>query len=191
MIGYWRWLYSSTPADLNDALQIRISANGGASWTSVETIHGNHAHWEEAAIRVANFVTPGPDVRVQFIASDRGDASVVEAAIDDLVLYENGSTVTLAPSASHLALRAPWPNPSRGDMRLSFALHAPGEVDVAVLDVQGRTVRVLAHGALRSGWHELSWDGRDAAGREAPAGLYFARVRSGGEEMRARLVRVR
>ncbi len=35
------------------------------------------------------------------------------------------------------------------------------------------------------------WDGRDSAGRIAPAGLYFVELRAGDTFDRARLVRMR
>jgi photosystem II stability/assembly factor-like uncharacterized protein len=60
-----------------------------------------------------------------------------------------------------------------------------------VLDPQGRLVRSLAplHGA-RTGetQGEFVWDGRDLAGRGAPAGVYFLRLEAGSRVATARLV---
>jgi len=40
----------------------------------------------------------------------------------------------------------------------------------------GRQVRKVALGALSAGAHEVVWDGRDEARREAASGLYFLQV---------------
>jgi hypothetical protein len=45
--------------------------------------------------------------------------------------------------------------------------------------VLGRRVAVLVDGALEAGAHEAVWDGRDAAGRPAAAGVYLYRLDAG------------
>jgi flagellar hook assembly protein FlgD len=76
-------------------------------------------------------------------------------------------------------------------VRLVLDLPAAGEVSVEVLDVSGRRVCTLHQGAARAGELPLVWDGRDAGGREAPAGLYFARAAAAGEQALTRFARVR
>lgn len=88
-------------------------------------------------------------------------------------------------------LNAAWPNPSFGPVSLRFRLAQPDDVALEVLDVAGRRVAVLRDGPAPAGEHTARWDGRDAAGREAPPGLYLARLRVGREFFTARFVRVR
>jgi hypothetical protein len=45
--------------------------------------------------------------------------------------------------------------------------------------VQGRHVRQLADGVEAGGVREVAWDGRSAANRPVPAGVYFFRVAIG------------
>ena len=191
VIGYWRWFYSSTPTDSNDWLQVLVSADGGASWVPAETVTGEDAHWEEGAIRVRDFVVPGASVQLRFVAADLGAASIVESAIDDLVIYEAGAATGISPHGGRVALRAPWPNPTRDVSRFAFTLPDAGPADVSVLDLQGRVLRVLRRGMLVAGTHEFAWDGRDAAGRPTPPGLYFLSIDTADQRLRARLVRVR
>jgi flagellar hook assembly protein FlgD len=51
-------------------------------------------------------------------------------------------------------------------------------VRLAIFDPAGREVRRIADGAYAAGHHDLRWDGRDAAGRAVPNGLYFFRLQS-------------
>ena len=96
------------------------------------------------------------------------------------------------PGAARVdALDAAWPNPSFGPVSLRFRLGESTDVALEVLDVAGRRVAVLRDGHENAGEHTALWDGRDAAGREAPPGLYLARLRVGGELFTTRLVRVR
>jgi len=58
-----------------------------------------------------------------------------------------------------------------------------------ILDLGGRLVLRVRLGAEPGG--SWQWDGRDAEGRSVPAGLYFARLASGGSRSEARIVLIR
>ncbi len=92
-------------------------------------------------------------------------------------------------AAAKVALSAPSPNPSRGDV--SFAMTLPNEAKVAlgVFDAMGRRVREIHEGELAAGRHTFKWDGRDAAGRATRAGVYFVRAQSPGGSQHKRIVR--
>jgi cytochrome c1 len=81
-----------------------------------------------------------------------------------------------APGGTGVTLAPMRPNPSRGRSVLRFALSNTAEVRIELLDAQGRRVRTLLAGRQDAGAHELTWDGRDASGRPAAAGLYWARL---------------
>jgi hypothetical protein len=61
---------------------------------------------------------------------------------------------------------------------------------VAVVDALGRRLCTLAARRFEPGTHALAWDGRDARGRRAPAGVYFARAAAAGWSETRRVVRV-
>jgi hypothetical protein len=58
-----------------------------------------------------------------------------------------------------------------------------------LLDLGGRLVKRAQLGGDPGG--SWQWDGRDADGRAVPAGLYFARLVSGGSRSEARVVLIR
>ncbi len=43
-------------------------------------------------------------------------------------------------------------------------------------DVNGRKLATLVQGTRVAGRHVVRWDGRDAAGRQLPTGVYFVRL---------------
>lgn len=98
-------------------------------------------------------------------------------------------TIVAAPAARpSLAVS---PNPAAGPAHLSWTLPASGRVTLEVLDVTGRRVAALFEGEALAGPHSLRWDGRDAAGRAVPRGVYLARLVTPGAVATTRLVRVR
>jgi hypothetical protein len=91
-----------------------------------------------------------------------------------------GSANDAAPRTDRVVL---GPNPTSGRLTVSFAVSRDEDVQASVLDLQGRTVAVLASGPFAAGSHQLVWDGQ----RQAP-GMYFLRLRRGGVESTQRVL---
>jgi hypothetical protein len=83
-------------------------------------------------------------------------------------------------SVFETALAVPTPNPFNPNTELSFTMERPGRVELTIHDVVGRRIRTLVDEARAMGPHPVQWDGRDATGRAAPAGVYFARFEADG-----------
>lgn len=84
----------------------------------------------------------------------------------------------------------PRPNPSGEESWLGFSLATGGAVQMDVVDVASRRVRVLARGEFPAGTQVIPWDGRDDAGRLVGSGVYFVRLKSGGTRLERTLVRI-
>jgi hypothetical protein len=83
------------------------------------------------------------------------------------------AAVTEQPAA--FALDAPYPNPARtGAVMLGFTLPEAGHVRLAVYDVLGREVVLLADGAFEAGRHAATLDGS-----RLPSGTYLVRLEVG------------
>lgn len=75
-------------------------------------------------------------------------------------------------------------NRARGS---SVQLRGPGTLRIAV--IRGGQVRTLINTYAPAQEHEVSWDGRDAAGQPVAAGVYFARLAQAQNSASLRLVR--
>lgn len=191
-IGYWHWFYTQF-ASPDDWLAVLISNDDGATWVPVDTLRGLHNHWDEDAIRVADFIVPSAQVRVRFIAADMGEPSVVEAGIDDLTLYDAAAGILNVPggsAAARLNFRSPIPNPAPGLVTLGLDLPRAGKLVVEVFDIGGRRVASLHDGPSPAGPLQLRWDPAQG-GAITPAGVYYARARLGDESASIRIARVR
>ncbi|MBK7771138.1 MAG: hypothetical protein IPI48_11645 [bacterium] len=62
---------------------------------------------------------------------------------------------------------------------------------LSVHDLAGRLVRTLFDGGLPAGAQQVTWDGRDAAGRAVGSGSYLARLEAGGMVETVRLALIR
>jgi hypothetical protein len=103
-----------------------------------------------------------------------------------------GGAAAVGPSdLPALQLSPARPNPFEQTSRIRLTLAAPTFVRAEVLDVTGRHVATLAQGTLDAGVHELSWDGLNAHGERAAAGVYLVRVQWPGSQTTQRIVRLR
>ena len=90
-----------------------------------------------------------------------------------------------------VALEPPAPNPTASSTTFRFVLAAAGQVELDVMDVQGRRVRSLMSGALSAGPHAFTWDGRDGRDARVAPGKYFAELRFAGVRASSAIVRLR
>jgi len=84
-----------------------------------------------------------------------------------------------------------FPNPFNPATHIRFNLADSGLARVAVYDVAGQRVRELVAGHLTPGYHQVTWDGRDAAGYSAASGIYYAVLDAGGSRQAKPMVLVR
>ncbi|HET7904284.1 MAG TPA: LamG-like jellyroll fold domain-containing protein [Candidatus Eisenbacteria bacterium] len=129
-------------------------------------------------------------------------------SIDDVRLYgralsdteiaiEYGDVVTSAPVSQ--ATGAPWLRfeslPSRsGGGTTTFAIHAerPTTATLQIFDVRGRLVKtLLSRAPIAAGSTTVSWRGATDRGVGAASGVYFARLRAGGETLVRRVLQIK
>lgn len=192
--GYERWFYMSSPGE-PDSFLVELSGDGVA-WVTARTLRESDPGWRFDVIRVKDFLPPTAATRIRFVAQDEGPGGIVEAAVDDVAIWD-GSLVASpippsppAPSAP-ASLDAPRPNPTRGGAAVTLRLSRPGPARVEVYDVAGRRVTTLWNGPAPAGALPLSWDGTDARGVRAGSGVYWIRADAGGSALLRKVVRVR
>jgi catechol 1,2-dioxygenase len=114
----------------------------------------------------------------------RSEADGLHGTLDIILDVDAVATVEPAdPDAENVgfSLEECEPNPFRESTTIRYSLLAPAHVDVVVFSMLGGRVRTLSSGISQPGEHRVGWDGRDEAGRRAPAGTYLVWTQAGGE----------
>ncbi len=70
-----------------------------------------------------------------------------------------------------------YPNPSSGEVNISFSLREKSSVELTVFSINGRKVRTIANDYFTKGEHKLVWDAKTDNGRKATKGIYFYELR--------------
>ena len=92
------------------------------------------------------------------------------------------SVASEPPARTAFRLDPNRPNPFNPVTRIGFALDAAGRARIDVFDASGRLVAIPLDRELSAGENAVVWDGKDRSGRYLPAGVYFYRLRAGGDE---------
>jgi len=179
-ISYWRWFYGGT----GDEWKSWVSNDGGATWVALETDPNPMLMWTPYGFDLFDYFAEPGQVQLKFHCKDGVLNSLVEGALDDLMIHAviGGTGVGDGFSIGvPLRLEQNMPNPFNPSTEIKFALESAGRVDLKVFEVGGRLVKTLVAGDLSAGEHRVLWDGRDQGGRLVGSGVYLYRLSAGGE----------
>jgi hypothetical protein len=100
--SYWRWFTNNTGAEPNaDWWQVSIT-DDGVNWVAVENNITSDISWRRFVFRAKDYVSlSSNEVQLKFVASDSANGalsggSLVEAAVDDLYLWDLASTTEVS-----------------------------------------------------------------------------------------------
>ena len=176
-LSYWRWFATNPHGSQEDLWAVRVSADGGSTWSLLEDSSEGSPGWQQQQFDLATLLPGATTIQLSFEVSDGGSGSLVEAAVDDVVIRIKRATDTQSIPAARSSL-AVFPNPFNPTTTVSFDLSSAAMARVDVYDTSGRRVRGLLNTHLEAGRHRVIWDGRDAAGRQLASGVYLLQLRS-------------
>ena len=85
-----------------------------------------------------------------------------------------------------------FPNPFNSQTHFRFQLDRPARVWIRIYTINGQLVRTLLDGkTLTSGFHRVSWDGRNRAGNPAASGIYLCQFHTPRFQRTIRVVLMR
>jgi len=174
------WTKRVPPAPIALLMQ---SLDDGRTWTkSAQGADSGHLLWTSP-------MASSDSVRIAVVEADSVQGPLVAFGMagssERFRLASVTAVVSGPPSLSILPVN---PNPSVGKARLRFGMPRSGIVDLSIFDVSGRRVRRLISGVLDTGWHEAPWGGTSESGERCHAGVFFARLRVGGQARSVRFV---
>lgn len=182
----FRYAYAKRSSTSDDALRFYVSNNCGATWILRKILRGS-TNLTTGGVSVTSFVPNGPaqwgfaevtnitstslipNFRFKFeFESDGGN----NLYIDDININNAPLSTWELPTTSRGLVV--MPNPTSDEARIYFALQRPGMVEVDVIDMTGRAVRMVHSGNLPAGEQRI-----DVNVDALPAGMYFVRLQQG------------
>ncbi len=95
----------------------------------------------------------------------------------------------IQPAANRLEQNSP--NPFNAQTRIAYAVRQPGQVLLAIYNLQGQRVRTLISNRLEAGSYSAIWDGRDDNGHDLPTGAYLYVLKMPDAELSQRMTLIK
>lgn len=121
-------------------------------------------------------------IKTHFIVETCGKLQIISGAEPSAIDQDAPLT------ADEFIVHTNYPNPFNPATRIEYTLPRKVEVSIAVFNAAGRKVKTLISQRQSRGHHGVTWDGTDANGKPAGAGLYYYSIRSGGYHAAGKMV---
>jgi len=192
-LRFWRWLGVEQPT--YDHAYVYVS-NDGANWVKVweNTVGIEDDSWTQMELDISAVADGQETVYLRWtMGTTDGGWTYCGWNIDDIEIWGLERVLSGVDDEHVLAARLDpaRPNPFNPSTTIAFALPEAGAARLAVYDVSGRLVTVLADGLHDAGEHAAVWDGRDSAGRQLGSGVYFVRLEAAGSVSTRKMVMVK
>ena len=160
-----------------------FTADGDVSFAARWNLEpGGYSQLEDVAV--------GPDGSFVVVGSSFADDNNGGEQLTILKYAAPVSAVDPVPGPAVAQVDA-HPNPFNPMTRIRYTVAEDGPVHLAVYDAAGRHIRTLIQREHVAGQHELTWFGRDDAGRAQASGTYLLRLETSTGVGSSRLTLVR
>ncbi len=82
-------------------------------------------------------------------------------------------------SPSEFSLLQNYPNPFNPETKISYQLPKSGYISLTIYDLFGRPIKTLVSENQQSGYHSVTWNGKDELGNTVSSGIYLYSLKAG------------
>lgn len=199
-VEYWRWYTNNLGnAPDEDWWTVEVTDNGGADWIYLEHTQSSNNSWQKFSFDLGDSISMTNQVRFRFTAADEVNGSIVEAALDDFLLYAVKDDITavaggVLPDVPVRARLFPNnPNPFNPTTTIRYELNESGNTGTTlkVYDISGRRIRTLVNEVQPAGTYHVTWNGENDNGYPVASGVYFYVLNSGSKNNTRKMVLLR
>jgi hypothetical protein len=192
ILSFYHWY---TTENTYDGGNVKISTDGGASWTLITpaggydgalsnnfqnpiggemAFYGDNGFWQQETFDLSAYANQAVMIKFDF----GSDTSVITGDgwyIDDFFLEFYISDIeaeATVPNTFNLAQN--YPNPFNARTTIEYNLQHDTQVTLDIFDILGRRLETLVNENQSAGSHSTVWDAVDVA-----TGLYFYRIQAG------------
>ena len=127
----------------------------------------------------AEYCTLGDKVSFKLLKSTTGELHNLKTNEGISQWQPNGlnlvGSMTTIEIPTHVSLMSAYPNPFNPSTKVQFTLPDEMNVNIDVMDMQGRVIDDIYNGVLSKGYHAVKWDASQFA-----SGVYFVRLETTG-----------
>lgn len=186
VLNFWCKEWASTPLTER---KIKFSDDCGANFIEVYEIDNLTNDWENIELDVkALALQHGISLNDKFIISfDHHGSGYIPTsgfAIDNVQVYgiDESYLIPLITNTIITGVNC-YPNPFNPSMSIKYELSKQSDVKIEIFNIKGQIVKNYNHESKSKGLHSVVWNISDKENRKVTSGIYFIRVKAGGESV--------
>jgi len=108
--------------------------------------------------------------------------SISEFEFVDVIVDDKSATVTVVENQSSKQVPIDWqlsqnyPNPFNVETSINYQVPLRSHVTIEVFNLLGQRLKTLVNEEKNSGYHRLTWDGKDNSGQTVSTGIYIYKM---------------
>jgi len=95
-----------------------------------------------------------------------------ESEITEVIIEHTDTGNNLIPSVTELI--SIYPNPFNPETTISYSLKEDMKVSISIYNIKGQKVRNLVNKQIQTGYHTVTWNGKDENSENVSSGIYFS-----------------
>lgn len=116
------------------------------------------------------------------LAADENNRVFLLLSNNNEVYFSRGSVDSITPNEQETVELEKvrlnnYPNPFNPTTKISFNLPQTGKVKLSIYNTKGQLVKTILNETLKSGKHEINWNGTDNFSRSVASGTYFYKLK--------------
>lgn len=186
VLNFWCKEWGSTPLTER---KIKFSDDYGASFVEVYEINNLTNDWENIELNIKTLaIQHGMSLNSKFFISfyNYGSGYIPTSgfAIDNVQVYGIDESY-LMPQITNAIITGVncYPNPFNPSMSFKYEISKQSNVKIEIFNIKGQIVKNYDHESKSKGLHSVVWNISDKENREVTSGIYFIRVKAGGESV--------
>ena len=145
---------------------------GSRQWNGIYTDIPVMGYYDSST---SGYCQTGDTPKIVWIDSD-GNSNLL---VGDIPSWENNELFYVSleiasdtPTPDSYELIQNYPNPFNPSTTISFSLPLDNHVMINIYDISGKLINTLLDDKMSSGYHNVSWNGKDFNGLEVSSGVY-------------------
>lgn len=182
VISYMRWYTNDMGTSPTlDNWEVYIT-NDGINWRLVERNRRSDRSWRRNVIRVSEFVAPSATTQLRFVAQDISPGSIVEAAIDDIRIFDQTPAAGVGGPRKEMDIQV-YPNPTKGPVQLALFAQQSSTLSLQITNTLGQIMHTEQHDL------ELGLNQINIQIQHLPAGIYMIQLSDGERNAVRRIIK--
>ncbi len=84
-----------------------------------------------------------------------------------------------------------YPNPFNSSTTIEYEIPERGDVEITIIDVNGKLIRNLLSESQISGKHQFIWDSKDNSGNTITSGIYYCNVKFNNQILHNKMILIK